>query len=42
LQSEEIYQYYLVAEGKKTALVLPARSGKEWFTVDEVEKEEGR
>lgn len=33
LPNEEIQEYYLVAEGKVTAQVLPARSAKEWLKV---------
>lgn len=33
--SDPVGEYYLVAEGKVTAQVLPARSGREWFSVEE-------
>lgn len=34
LPSAEADQYFLVAEGSISATVLPARSAKEWFTVE--------
>ena len=36
LPNGEIDDYFLVAEGKISAAVLPARSGREWFTVGTV------
>ncbi|TXF91543.1 hypothetical protein FUA23_02265 [Neolewinella aurantiaca] len=33
LPGEEIEEYFLVAEGRISATVLPARSAREWFTV---------
>lgn len=34
LPAEQIEHYYLIAEGNISATVLPARSAKEWFTVE--------
>jgi len=34
LPAEEIKEYFVVAEGKISANVLPARSAREWFTVE--------
>lgn len=34
LPATEIEEYFLVAEGKISATVLPARSAREWFTVE--------
>lgn len=34
LPAEEIEEYFLVAEGRVSATVLPARSAREWFTVE--------
>lgn len=34
LPAEAIDQYFVIAEGSINATVLPARSGREWFTVE--------
>ncbi|SEQ80167.1 CotH kinase family protein [Neolewinella agarilytica] len=38
LPEAEIEEYFVVAEGAISATVLPARSGREWFTVGESKK----